>query len=41
VPDLGEDRYMAPLITAAAEMVETGALIGAVDLPAYVLGRAE
>ena len=41
VPELGEDRYMAPLITAAAEMVETGALIGAVDLSAYVLGRAE
>ena len=41
VPELGEDRYMAPLITAAAEMVETGALIGAVELPAYVLGRAE
>ncbi len=41
VPELGEDRYMAPLITAAAELVETGALIGAVDLSAYVLGRAE
>ncbi|MGR3641336.1 histidine ammonia-lyase [Alterinioella nitratireducens] len=41
VPELGEDRYMAPLITAAAELVETGALIGAVELPAYVLGRAE
>ncbi len=41
VPVLAEDRYMAPLIEAAADLVATGALTDAVDLPPFVKGHAE
>lgn len=41
VPSLAEDRYMAPSIEAAAKLVATGALSGAVDLPDFVRGFAE
>jgi histidine ammonia-lyase len=41
VPAIVEDRYMAPSIEAAARLVETGALIDAVDLPVFVKGQAE
>lgn len=36
-----EDRYMAPSIEAAAALVATGALTGAVNLPAFVKGFAQ
>lgn len=36
-----EDRYMAPSIEAAAALVATGALTGAVSLPAFVKGFAQ
>jgi histidine ammonia-lyase len=41
VPTIGEDRYMAPSIEAAARLVETGAVVDAVDLPALGQGVAE
>lgn len=41
VPTIVEDRYMAPSIEAAAALVATGALIEAVNLPAFVKGHAE
>jgi histidine ammonia-lyase len=41
VPTLAEDRYMATSIDAATAMVASGALIGAVELPAFVKGRSE
>ncbi len=40
VPTLGEDRYMAPSIEAAAALVANATLTGAVDLPAFVKGHA-
>ena len=40
VPTIVEDRYMAPSIEAAAALVATGALIEAVNLPAFVKGHA-
>ncbi|MEO0380174.1 MAG: histidine ammonia-lyase [Pseudomonadota bacterium] len=39
VPEIGEDRYMAPDIEAAARLVATGTLCGAVQLPAFVKGQ--
>lgn len=39
VPTVEEDRYMAPSIEAAAQIVSAGTLIGAVDLPGYVKGQ--
>ncbi len=39
VPAIGEDRYMAPDIEAAASFVATGALCDAVALPAFVKGQ--
>jgi histidine ammonia-lyase len=41
VATLAQDRYMAPSIEAAADMVATGALCGAVTLSAFVQGFAE
>jgi len=41
VPAMEEDRYMAPSIEAAAALVATGVLAGAVDLSAYVKGFGE
>ena len=41
VPDLTEDRYLAPSIEAAAAMVAEGRLTAPVDLPADVTGGAE
>ena len=41
VPTLGEDRYMAPSLEAAAKMISNGALTGAVTLPAFVKGDAD
>lgn len=41
VPELFEDRYMAPDIEAAAAMVANGTLTTAVDLPPFVRGGAE
>ncbi|MFL4469202.1 histidine ammonia-lyase [Tateyamaria armeniaca] len=38
VPEIAEDRYMAPCIEAAARMVATGSLCIAVDLPGFVRG---
>jgi hypothetical protein len=38
---MSEDLYMAPSIKASARLVASGALIGALDLPAYVKGHAE
>ncbi|MCX7560255.1 histidine ammonia-lyase [Sulfitobacter sp. F26204] len=38
VPVIAEDRYMAPSIEAAAELVATGALSSAVELPDFVKG---
>ncbi|WP_299728019.1 histidine ammonia-lyase [uncultured Tateyamaria sp.] len=40
VPQITEDRYLAPSIEAAAQMVRTGALCGAVDLPGFIKGEA-
>ncbi len=39
VPTLADDRYMAPSIEAAANLVASGALSGAVDLPDFVKGH--
>lgn len=41
VPAIADDRYMAPSIEAAAKLVGTGLLAGAIDLPAFVKGHAE
>jgi len=41
VPAIAEDRFMAPSIEAAAALVASGALTGAVDLPAFVQGHGE
>ncbi|MGB5864528.1 MAG: histidine ammonia-lyase [Sulfitobacter sp.] len=41
IPAIAEDRYMAPSIEAAADLVKTGALVACVDLPAFVQGHAE
>jgi len=41
VPFIAEDRYMAPLIEAAAALVENGAFAACVDLPRFVKGHAE
>jgi histidine ammonia-lyase len=41
VATLAQDRYMAPSIEAAADMIATGTLCGAVDLPPFVQGFAE
>ena len=39
VPTVAEDRYMAPSIQAAADLVATGALCATVDLPGFVKGE--
>ena len=41
VPTISEDRYLAPSIEAAADLVATGALVGAIDLPAFSNGPGE
>jgi histidine ammonia-lyase len=41
VVTLAQDRYMAPSIEAAADMIATGELCRAVDLPPFVQGFAE
>lgn len=41
VATMEQDRYMAPSIEAAAELVATGALIDTVDLPGFVKGQAK
>lgn len=41
VPAIVGDRYMAPSLEAAGELVNSGALIASVDLPAFVKGHAE
>ncbi len=41
VPSITDDRYMAPSIEAATELVATGALTQAVTLPGFVRGQAE
>jgi histidine ammonia-lyase len=41
VATLAQDRYMAPSIEAAADMIATGTLCGAVDLSPFVQGFAE
>lgn len=41
VPTIIQDRYMAPSMEATASLVATGALIDAVDLPAFVKGHAQ
>ena len=41
VPTIVQDRYLAPSIEAAAELVQTGTLAASVDLPAFVQGHAE
>lgn len=41
VPAIVKDRYMAPSIEAAAAMVESGALTGAVELSGLVKGHAQ
>ena len=41
VATLAQDRYMAPSIEAAADMIATGELCRAVDLPPFVQGFAE
>jgi histidine ammonia-lyase len=41
VATLAQDRYLAPSIEAAADMIATGTLCGAVDLPPFVQGFAE
>ena len=40
IPAIAEDRYMAPSLEVAADLVATGALTAAVDLPAFVTGGA-
>ncbi|OCW56498.1 histidine ammonia-lyase [Hoeflea olei] len=40
VPALGDDRYMAPDIDAASDMVRTGALIAAAGIEDFVVGGA-
>lgn len=39
VPEVTEDRYMAPCIEAAAALVASGGLISAVELPGFVTGE--
>ncbi|MBU2981692.1 histidine ammonia-lyase [Lentibacter algarum] len=41
VPTMGEDRYMAPSLEAAATLVSSGALTRSVTLPAFVTGLPE
>jgi histidine ammonia-lyase len=41
VATLAQDRYLAPSIEAAADMIATGTLCGAVNLPPFVKGFAE
>ncbi len=41
VPALGEDRYMAPEIEAAAQLVSSGKMTGSVQMPAFVKGQVE
>ncbi len=41
VPTIARDRYMAPSIEAAAALVVSGDLVGAVNLPGFVKGHAE
>lgn len=41
VPELAEDRYMAPFIEAAAAMVANGQLIGPIALSGFVRGQLE
>jgi histidine ammonia-lyase len=41
VATLAQDRYMAPSIETAADMVATGTLCSAVDLSPFVKGFAE
>ena len=40
VPAIAEDRYLAPSIDAAAELVASGGLARSVELPASVTGQA-
>ncbi|MEM6712924.1 MAG: histidine ammonia-lyase [Pseudomonadota bacterium] len=40
VPALEEDRYMKPTLDEASDLIATGALIDAVDLPDFVRGIA-
>ena len=41
VPEVTDDRYLAPSIEAAAAMIATGRLTGRVTLPPYVKGESE
>ena len=41
VPAIVEDRYLAPSIEAAGNLVASGALCAAVDLPSFVKGEVE
>ena len=40
IPELAGDRYMAPALSTAAEMVADGTLTGAVDLPGFITGHS-
>lgn len=40
VPTLEDDRYMKPSLDAAADLIASGALVSAVDLPDFVRGFA-
>ena len=41
VPTMGEDRYMAPSLEAAAALIATGALTASVTLPAFITGAVQ
>ena len=41
VPALAEDRYLAPCLEAATQLVANGGLTGAIDLPGFVRGQTE
>ena len=41
IPTIEKDRYMAPSIEAAGELVASGTLTASIHLPAYVKGHAE
>ncbi|WP_343078850.1 histidine ammonia-lyase [Ostreiculturibacter nitratireducens] len=41
IPPLAEDRYLAPELARAAELIETGALVSAAGLSGFVTGAGE
>jgi histidine ammonia-lyase len=40
IPKLGNDRYMAPDLAVATDLIANGTILAGLELPAYVLGQA-